>query len=324
MIGSKPANAPDAPAPVSVPPSKKRKRRDLLLYALALPGVLFFLIFSYSPMFGIVVAFKNFDIMLGVLDSPWNGLDNFKFFFSSSDAGRVIFNTIFLNILFIATTTFSSVWLAIVLNEIRLKMFKRITQSLLLLPYFMSWIVISMMVQQLLGGLAGNPPLLNQWLSALHLQGTDWYFKPALWPAILTVIKVWQGAGYLSIIYLAAITSISEDVYEAARIDGATSAQVAFRITLPMLIPTMLILLLLSVGGIFHGDFGMIYSVIGDNGTLFPTTDVIDTYVFRALRVDGDIGMAAAIGLFQSLVGLVMVVTVNWIARRYDDSVALF
>jgi putative aldouronate transport system permease protein len=305
-------------------PGKQRRRIDILLYLIALPGILFFLVFSYGPMFGIVVAFKNFDIMQGIVGSPWNGLNNFKFFFTSNDAPHVIFNTLFLNILFIAATTFCSVWLAILLNEIRLRTFKRVVQSVLLLPYFMSWVVISMMVQQILNGMAGNPALLNQWLGAIGLHGLNWFYEPNVWPAILTVIKVWQAAGYISIIYLAAITSIPEDVYEAARIDGASSAQVAWQITLPLLIPTVLIMLLLSIGGIFHGDFGMIYSIIGDNGTLFPTTDVIDTYVFRALRLNGDLGMSAAVGLFQSALGFVMVVFVNWIARRYNDNVALF
>ena len=317
-------SAPSVPAQRSALPVKQRKRIDILLYLIALPGILFFLIFSYSPMFGIVVAFKNFDIMKGIFDSPWSGLNNFRFFFTSNDAPHVIFNTLFLNILFIAATTFCSVWLAILLNEIRLKTFKRVVQSVLLLPYFMSWVVISMMVQQILNGLAGNPALLNQWLSAIGIHGLNWFYEPGVWPMILTVIKVWQAAGYISIIYLAAITSIPEDVYEAARIDGASSAQVALQITFPLLIPTVLIMLLLSIGGIFHGDFGMIYSIIGDNGTLFPSTDVIDTYVFRALRLNGDLGMAAAVGLFQSAIGFVLVVFVNWIARRYNDNVALF
>jgi putative aldouronate transport system permease protein len=188
----------------------------------------------------------------------------------------------------------------------------------------MSWVVISMMLQEFIGGISGNPPLVNQWLSVIHLQGIDWYLTPTIWPSILTLVKVWQGAGYLSIIYLAAITSIPEEVYEAARIDGSSSAQMAWHITFPLLIPTILILLLLSVGRIFYGDFGMIYAIVGDNGVLFPTTDVIDTYVFRALREYGDFGMTAAVGLFQSAVGFVLVVIANWVARRYSPDTALF
>ena len=303
---------------------RRRKKDDLMLLFLALPGILFFLVFSYSPMVGIVVAFKNFDISAGIWNSPWNGLQNFVFFFSSNDAARVLLNTLFLNTLFIIGTTLTSVWIAIFLNEIRLRTFKRVLQSSLLLPYFMSWVVISMMLQELLNGISGSPPLFNQWLSLMGLHGIDWFLTPTVWPVILTLVKIWQGSGYLSIIYLAAITSIPEEVYEAARIDGSSSAQTAWRITFPLLIPTILILLLLSVGRIFYGDFGMIYAVIGDNGVLFPTTDVIDTYVFRALRQSGDLGMTAAIGLFQSVVGLVLVVLANWAARRYSPDTALF
>jgi putative aldouronate transport system permease protein len=325
MIGLKPTNVAQPSVERPVRRTRQRSNRDdLMLYLLALPGVIFFLVFSYGPMAGIVVAFKNFDISDGIFNSPWNGFQNFAFFFTSNDAPHVLFNTLFLNALFIIGTTVASVWMAIFLNEIRLRTFKRVLQSSLLLPYFMSWVVISMMLQEFIGGISGNPPLVTQWLSAIHLQGIDWYLTPNIWPAILTIVKVWQGAGYLSIIYLAAITSIPEEVYEAARIDGSSSAQMAWRITFPLLIPTILILLLLSVGRIFYGDFGMIYAIVGDNGVLFPTTDVIDTYVFRALREYGDFGMTAAVGLFQSVVGFVLVVIANWVARRYSPDTALF
>jgi putative aldouronate transport system permease protein len=305
-------------------PHQRWRKEDLTLYLLALPGGIFFLVFSYAPMIGAVVAFKNFDISLGVLDSPWNGLDNFRFFFQSGDALHIIYNTLFLNILFIIATTFSSIWLAILLNEIRLRYLKRIFQSTVLLPYFISAIVVSLMLQSLLSGIGGSGGIVNHWLGTFSVPSVDWYSTPSIWPVILMMVKVWQTAGYLSIIYLAAITSIPETVYEAARIDGASSAQIAWRITLPFLIPTMLILLLLSVGRIFYGDFGTIYAIIGDNGLLFQTTDVIDTYVFRALRQSGDLGMTAAIGLFQSLVGFVLVVITNILSRRYSDDARLF
>lgn len=303
---------------------RRRVRRDRTLWILAVPGVAFFVVFSYAPMLGIVVAFKNFDISQGVLGSPWNGLDNFRFFFSSGDAGRIVFNTLFLNSLFLIATTFSSVWLAILLNEIRLRSLKRSLQSVIFLPYFISPVVISLMLQSFLQGIGGQGGLVNGWFTTLGLPSVNWYSTPGVWPWLLTILKVWQVSGYLSIIYLAAITSIPEDVYEAGRIDGASSAQLAYRVTLPLLVPTMVVLLLLNIGRIFYGDFGMIYAIVGDNGTLFSTTDVIDTYVFRALRSLGDLGMTAAVGLFQSVIGFVLVVAATLVARRYAKSSGLF
>lgn len=298
--------------------------RDRTLWLLAVPGVLFFLVFSYAPMLGIVVAFKDFNVTEGILGSPWNGLENFRFFFTSGNAGRVLFNTLFLNVLFIAVTTFCSVWLAILINEIRLRRVKRTLQSVVFLPYFISPIVISIMLQGFLAGIGGQGGVVDDWLGLFNLPSISWYSEPGVWPWVLTVLKIWQLSGYLSIIYLAAITAIPDDVYEAARIDGASSAKIARRITLPLLVPTMIVLLLLSVGRIFYGDFGTIYAIIGDNGTLFPTTDVIDTFVFRALRTSGDLGMTAAVGLFQSVVGFVLVIAATAIIRRYSRESTFF
>jgi putative aldouronate transport system permease protein len=307
-------------------PTKQKRwhRRDISLYLLALPGVLFFLVFSYAPMFGVIVAFKKFNISQGIWNSAWNGFQNFTFLFTSNQLPHVLFNTLFLNTLFIIATTSFSIALAIFFNEIHIRTFKRVVQSTILLPYFMSWVVISMMVQAILNGIGGQPALLNSWLALIGIKGVDWFLTPAVWPTVLTVLNVWQGAGYLSIIYLAAITSIPDEVYEAACIDGASRAQMALRVTLPLLVPTIMILLLLSIGRIFYGNFGMIYAIVGDNGQLFSTTDVIDTYVFRALRINGDLGTTAAAGLFQSVAGFILVVAANWISRRYSDDNALF
>lgn len=310
-----------------------RRRRRVLgrelrdnapLYLLALPGVLFFLVFSYVPMFGIVMAFKDFDIVKGILGSAWVGFDNFKFFFTSGAASRVLTNTLYLNVLFIAFTTAAALALAISLNEIRLHAFKRVAQSVIFLPYFMSWVVVSMMLQAFLSGVSGQESYVNGLLAAVGLPGVDWFLEPGVWPWLLTFLRVWQGAGYLSIIYLAAITGIPDDVYEAARIDGASSRQLAWKITLPLLVPTIVIMTLLAVGRIFYGDFGLIYAIVGDNGVLLPTTEVIDTYVYRALRQFGDLGMAAAVGLFQSVAGLVLLLAANAWARRYSAESALF
>lgn len=301
-----------------------KRRHDISLYLMAVPGIVFFLVFSYVPMLGIIVAFKSFNPVQGILRSPWAGLTNFDFLFASGQLVHVLWNTVFLNTLFIVATNLAAITLAILFNEIHIKATKRVAQSVILLPYFMSWMVVSLMLQELLSGIGGQGALFNSLLGDVGLHGLNWYADPTPWPWILTIVKLWQGAGYLSIIYLAAITSISDDVYEAAMIDGATRARMAWRITLPLLTPTTMILLILSVGRIFYGDFGMIYGIIGDNGPLFPTTDVIDTYVFRALRDTGDISGAAAAGLFQSVCGFVLVLVANWIARRHAPESAIF
>jgi putative aldouronate transport system permease protein len=286
------------------------------LLLLAAPGVAYFLVFAYLPMAGLVVAFKDFNVSEGVFRSPWNGLRNFEYFLSSGYATRIIVNTVVLNTLFLAATLAFGLLLAVMLNEIRLHLYKRVTQSVVFFPYFVSPIVISVMLQVLLAGVGGEGGAVNDLLNVLHLPDVSWYTEPGPWPWILTVVKVWQLGGYMSVIFLAAITAIPPEVYEAGMIDGASRARMAFSITVPLLGPTVAILVVLGVGRIFYGDFGMIYAIIGDNGVLFSTTDVIDTYVFRALRSLGDFGTTAAVGLFQAVVGLIMVTLAVLIQRR--------
>ncbi|AIQ38784.1 ABC transporter permease subunit [Paenibacillus sp. FSL R7-0312] len=305
--------------------SKKSKMNHIVqnpfLYVMAVPGLLFFLVFSYFPIYGIMIAFKDYNFAKGITGSDWVGFKNFDYFFTSGDFWTILRNTLVLNILFIVFTTVAAVMIALMFNEIRNKYFKRISQSFIFLPYFMSWIVIGMIVQSLFGG---EEPMINNWLQNIGMEPVNWMFESKLWPYILTVIRVWQGAGYLSIIFLAAITGISEDLYEAARIDGASKVQIVLRITLPLLVPTIMIMTLLAVGKIFNGDFAMIYAIIGDNSSLYPTTDVIDTFVFRSMRQLHDFGMSSAVGLFQSVMGLIFVITANWITRRVSKESALF
>ncbi|QMV41397.1 ABC transporter permease [Cohnella cholangitidis] len=299
----------------------KHIARNPFLYAMAAPGLLFFLVFSYFPIYGIMIAFKDYNFAKGIAGSDWVGFKNFDYFFTSDDFWVILRNTLMLNMLFILFTTAAAVLIALMFNEIRNKYFKRISQSFIFLPYFMSWIVVGMIVQSLFGG---EEPMINAWLQNIGLEPVNWMFESKLWPYILTVIRVWQGAGYLSIIFLAAITGISEDLYEAARIDGASKLQIVLRITLPLLVPTIMIMTLLSVGKIFNGDFAMIYAIIGDNSLLYPTTDVIDTFVFRSMRQLHDFGMSSAVGLFQSVMGLIFVIAANWVTRRVSKESALF
>lgn len=301
--------------------ARKRKpttKGTLPLLLLALPGVVWFLIFAYAPMAGLIVAFKDFNVSQGIFGSAWAGLNNFKYFFASGDAPRIVFNTLFLNVLFLGASMLAGLLIALMLNEIRGQLYRRFMQSTIFFPYFVSPIVISIMLQVVLSGVGGRGGLLNDMLSVVQFPQVSWYTEPGAWPWILTIVKVWQLGGYTSVIFLAAITSIPEEVYEAASLDGAGRARMALSITTPLLLPTVGILIVLGVGRIFFGDFATIYAIVGDNGTLFPSTDVIDTYVFRSLRTIGDFGTTAAIGLFQSVIGFVFVTAAVLVQRRID------
>lgn len=319
-----PSGTPERPVPLAPVPRKNprkgvnRSRGTLPLLLLAVPGIVWFLVFCYAPMAGLVVAFKDFSVADGIFGSPWNGLDNFKYFLASGDAPRIVVNTLVLNVLFLAASLAAGVVLAIMLNEIRARYFKKFMQSAVFFPYFVSPIVISIILQVLLAGAQGEGGAVNDMLGIFNLPQVSWYTEPGPWPWILTIVKVWQMGGYMSVIFLAAITAIPEEVYEAGMLDGASRTKMAWLITLPLLRPTAAILLVLGVGRIFYGDFGTIYAIIGDNGTLFATTDVIDTYVFRSLRTIGDFGTTAAIGLFQSIVGFILITAAVLVQRRYS------
>ena len=300
-----------------------RRRRlsfqdSAVLLLLALPGIAWFLVFAYGPMAGLVVAFKAFNVRDGIFGSPWNGLTNFRYFLASGDAASIVVNTLLLNALFLSASLMAGLLLALMLNEIRGHLYRRFMQSTIFFPYFVSPIVISIMLQVILSGVGGRGGLLNNLLSVIELPEPSWYTTPGAWPWILTIVKVWQLGGYTSVIFLAAITSISEEIYEAAAIDGASRTRMSLSITTPLLLPTLGTLLVLGVGRIFFGDFATIYAIIQDNGILFPTTDVIDTYVFRSLRTVGDFGTTAAIGLFQSVVGFAFVTAAVLVQRRFQ------
>lgn len=300
-------------------------KQNFYLYLLVFPGVLFFVTFSYLPMVGVIVAFQDFNMMKGLFGSEFVGLKNFEYFFSSKDWLVVTFNTVFLNILFLFTGLFFAILIAIVLSEINSKKFKKVTQSIVILPNFISWTLVSMFVFALLSTDVG---LINSVLKAFGFiqegQEISFYSNPSLWVGILVVLKIWKGAGFGSVIYLAAIAGMDQSMYEAAKIDGASRLQCITKITLPQLRSTAVLLTLFGIGGIFHGDLGMIYAIVGDNPSLFETTDVIDTYVFRMLRQMNEISMSAAIGFYQSLVGLVIVFVANYLAKKFDSDSAIF
>ncbi|WP_270169275.1 ABC transporter permease [Paenibacillus sp. SYP-B4298] len=291
------------------------------LYLLALPGVLFLLIFAYLPMFGHIVAFKRFRPSDGLWGSEWVGLDNFKFFFGSDDWLHITLNTLFINSLFIVFTLGIALVLAVFINELRHALYKRLAQSVIFLPYFVSWLVVSFMTYAVFNTSDG---VLNKLLAGLGREGYNWYGNAELWPYILTMLFVWKMSGYVTIIFFSAITAISGEYYESAKLDGASRFQQILHITLPLLRPTLVVLLLLQIGRIFYGDFGMIYGIIGDNPILIPTTDVIDTFSFRALRQLGNFSMAGAVVLYQAIMGLITIVLFNWVAKKIDSDSSLF
>lgn len=296
------------------------KKYKILLLMLA-PATLFFFLFAYIPMAGIIIAFKNYDYAGGIFGSAWNGFDNFRYFFESGDAWRVTRNTALYNIAFIVVNNALQIFAAIMLFEVGGKWFRKLTQSALFLPYFISWVVVGAIAYNLLNYDIGT---VNAVLRGIGMEPIDIYNTPAYWPYILVLVSAWKGLGYGTVMYLAAITSIDTEMYEAAEIDGANIFQRIMKVTIPNLFPTVIILVLLAVGNIFRGDFGMFYNMVGNNGLLFSSTDVIDTFVYRAFITSRDISMSAAAGVFQSVLGFATIMTVNYAVRRYDKDRALF
>ncbi|WP_244280692.1 ABC transporter permease [Paenibacillus jilunlii] len=296
-------------------------RRNGTSYLLVLPAMAYTFIFGYMTYPYMLIAFQRFNYSKGIFHSEWIGLKNFEFFFRSNKAFTVTFNTIYLNLLFIIFGTLTALAISLILNELRKRLFVKISQSMMLFPHFISWIVISYVLYAFFSMDMG---IVNKMLNQFGIAPVNWYTEQQAWPAILTIMHVWKGAGMSAVIYLATITGIDETLYEAAEIDGASRWQMCMRITIPLMMPTVVILSLLSVGKIMYGDFGMIYALIGDNGTLYATTDIIDTYVFRSLRQIGNPSEAMAVGLFQSVVGFILVFGTNAITRKFFKDGALY
>nr|WP_246362456.1 ABC transporter permease subunit [Paenibacillus alba] len=295
-------------------------RKNKSLFLISLPALLFVFVFSYLPMFGAVLAFKDFNYAKGIWGSDWAGLDNFRFFFTSQDALRVTRNTLVLNALFIIIGLAASVLFGILLAELGRKAV-RVFQTVLFFPYFLSWVVVGYLTYILLNPTYGAVNKLLEWL---NISPVDWYSDPKYWPVILVLTYLWKNVGYTAIIFYTGLMSIDPSYYEAAAIDGASRFQQILRVSYPLIVPLVLLLFMLNVGKIFFSDFGLFYFVPRNAGALYATTDVIDTYVYRSLRVVGDIGMASAAGLYQSFVGLVLVLITNRIVKKIDSESALF
>lgn len=303
---------------------KKLKENKEFLF-LTLPGTIWFLIFAYLPMFGIIIAFKNWKISGGFIESliksEWAGFDNFKFLFNSSDAWLITRNTVLYNIVFIILGIVLPVTLAILLKELLNKRLSKFYQSSMFLPYFLSWVVVSYC---LFAFLSPEKGYINGIITSLGGDKVSWYTESKYWSFILIFMSQWKGVGYGTVIYLASICGIDKSYYEAAMIDGASKWQQIKYITIPSLKPVLIIMFITAVGGMFRADFGLFYQLPKNSGALYSVTNVIDTYVYRGLTNLGNIGMSSAAALYQSFVGLVLILVTNGIVRKVDNENAFF
>lgn len=295
-----------------------QKNREL--FWMSLPGVVFKFIFSYLPLIGLIIAFKNFRYDLGILGSEWVGFKNFEFFFSSDSAFIITRNTILYNFSFIIIGTAIAIMLAILLNAVT-RRFLKAYQTILFLPHFLSWVVVGYIVIAFLDHQHG---FLNEMLVDSGLNPVKWYQEAKYWPFIIILSQLWKTVGFSTLIYYAGIIGIDPSYYEAAKIDGASRFQMVRKITLPLLTPLVIILFIVDMGKVFRSDFGLFYFIPNDSSFLYGITDVIDTYVYRSLRVAGDLGMSTAVGLYQSVVGFILVLTTNAIIKKINRDNALW
>lgn len=288
---------------------------------MCIPALAFLLLFNYIPMGGLILAFKNFRYDKGIFGSDWAGLNNFKFFLSSDNAWRITRNTLGFNLLFLFLGTVFAVIIALLINEVASKNGRKFYQTTMFLPYFLSWVVVGYM---LMAFLDQNNGIMNSLLEKMGRDPVMWYMKPKIWVFLLPFIYIWKSVGYNSVIYYASLLSIDNSYYEAASLDGASRLQKIWYITLPHLKPLIIMMTILGIGKIFNSDFGLFFQATMDSSALYPVTDVLDTYVYRALKVTGDVGMSSAVGFYQSVVGFILVLTANTIIRKIDKDSAMF
>lgn len=301
---------------------KKIFRKWAPVYLMMLPGLLYLLINNYMPMAGLAIAFKKVNYSVGIFKSPWCGLENFRFLFSTKDAWSITRNTLGYNFAFIIVNTVLGIAIAILISEIRSKVGKTIYQSAVLLPFLMSYVIVSYIVYAFLSGDTGM--VNNSILAAFGIDPINWYAEPKYWPFIIVFVNFWKGVGYGVLIYIAGIAGIDSSFYEAAALDGATKWQQICKITLPALVPSIITLTLLNIGRIFYSDFSLFYQVPMNTGMLYDVTQTIDTYVYRGLLTLGDVGMSSAAGFYQSCVGFILVMLSNVIVRKISPDNALF
>lgn len=307
--------------------SKKGEMRRLQrkdnwqLFTLTIPGLVLMALFNYLPMFGLVLAFKKYKASLGVFGSPWAGLDNFKFFFTSGMVDRLLKNTLGMNLLFLAANTVVTVLLALLMYELKNRMAIRVFQTCIFMPFIISWAAASYALYANLSTVNG---ILNSVITFFGGEGKNWYITADAWPTILLICYLWKNIGYGMIIYYGNLMAVDSSYFEAATLDGANRLQMARYISWPFIRPTVIMFTILTLGRVFSADFGMFYYMTMDSSALYETTDVIDTYVYRALTVSGNVGMSTAIGLLQSTIGLIILVIANKLAKKIDEGGTVF
>lgn len=304
------------------------RKKTLFLLSMVMPGAIWLFLLRYLPMFGIVIAFKDYKVYTkapslinNVFRSEWAGLKNFRFLFATTDSMKIIGNTLLYNSIFIVLGLVIAVAFAVMLNEITNKFVAKTYQTLMFFPYFLSWVVASYFVLAFLDPTRG---LITHWQQSMGAEVTNWYGDPKPWPFILVLANLWKNLGYSTILYLAAITGIDQTQYEAASIDGATKWQQIWYVTLPHLKTMIIILFIMNVGKIINADFGLFYSVPMNSGPLYPATQVIDTYIYNVMNTTQNMGMSTAAGLLQNIVGFICIMTANTIVRRLDPDSSLF
>ena len=287
---------------------------------MALPAIIVMFIFNYVPLYGIILPFKDYEPMKGVINSAWVGLENFKFIFSNNALFKLTMNTVLMNLLFIFGSTVISVILALFLYELS-RGFVKLYQTILFFPYFLSWVGVSYVVVALLDADRG---IVNQIIGYFGNAPISWYTQPKYWHVILVIVYIWKMAGYGAVIYYAGLMGTSKEYYEAARMDGATKLQEIWYISLPSIRPLITIITILALGRILNGDIGLFYNVTLDSPILYPATDVIDTYVFRAVKGMSDIGLTSAVALYQSVCGFILIMIVNGVVKKFNEDESLF
>jgi putative aldouronate transport system permease protein len=295
--------------------------KNRVLFFMIAPAVVLVFVLSYIPMTGLILAFKNYRYDRGIFGSAWNGVENFRYLFTSGTGMLITRNTFLYNLLNLITSQGMAIIIAIIISEMRGVMYKKFCQSVIFLPYFISWVIVGTFVFNIFNYETG---VLNNLLKMMKAEPVNVYSMPAVWPFIICAFNSWKWCGYNSIIYIASITSIDQDCFEAADIDGANIFQKIWHITLPSIRPAIITMLLLQVGRILRGDFEMFYQIVGNNGQLFNATDVIDTYVFRSLLTNANLGMTAAATLYQSVLCFIIIMIVNHLVKRVDADYALF
>ena len=296
-------------------------KKNKVLFLMLSPALLFFIINNYFPMIGIYFAFTRFNFKGGLYGSPFVGMDNFNFLFKSNVLFNLTKNTILYNLAFIIIGNVLQVLTAILLSELIGRVFRRVTQTLMFLPYFVSYVILSVLVYNLFNYEYG---FINTFLKFINVFPYDFYNNPKIWPFLIVIFYLWKWIGYGTVIYLATILGISKEYYEAAEIDGASIFQQIRHITIPLVKPTFIIMFLFALGSIMKGQFELFYQMVGTNGVLFNVTDILDTYVYRSLMSDFDIGMGTAAGLYQSVFGFVLIMVVNTIIKKKNPEYALF